>query len=144
MRTQGKTLWKKHNELLLNVEFPWNPYNLSEESPVEGQSESITTEITTKAIIKMASGKALGKAAGTSGSVAEMLKPVGKAGAGEVRDLIEVIISKGSIPTDWQENFIASLYKGKGDALNRGFVVVVLGLYVLPSEQRQLHGLEVN
>ena len=49
-----------------------------------------------------------------------MLKPVGKAGAEEVRDLVENIISEGCIPTDWQESFIVNLYKGKGDALNRG------------------------
>ena len=63
---------------------------------------------------------ASGKAAGPSGTVAEMLKPVGEAGAVEVRDLIEDIISEGCIPTDWQESFIINLYKGKGDALNRG------------------------
>ena len=63
---------------------------------------------------------ASGKAAGPSGIVAEMLKPVGEAGAVEVHDLIEDIISEGCIPTDWQESFIVNLYKGKGDALNRG------------------------
>ena len=68
------------------------------------------------AISKMASGKA----AGPSGIVADMLKPVGEAGAVEVRDLIEDIISEGCIPTDWQESFIVNLYKGNGDALNRG------------------------
>ena len=70
----------------------------------------------TKAISKLASGKA----AGSSGTVAEMLKPVGEACAVEVRDLIEDIISEECIPTDWQESFIVNLYKGKGDALNRG------------------------
>ena len=97
-------------------EFHWNPEDLSEESPVEGPSEPITLEMITKAISKMASGKA----AGPSGIAAEMLKPVGEAGAVEVRDLIEDIISEGCIPTDWQESFIVNLYKGKGDALNRG------------------------
>ena len=63
---------------------------------------------------------ASGKAAGPSGIVAEMLKPVGEAGAVEVCDLIEDIILEGCIPTDWQESFIVNLYKGKGDALNRG------------------------
>ena len=62
---------------------------------------------------------ASGKAAGPSGIVAEMLKPVGKAGAGEVRDLIEDIITERCIPTDWLESYIVNLYKGKGDALNR-------------------------
>ena len=43
-----------------------------------------------------------------------------EAGVAEVRDLIEDITSEGCIPTDWQESYIANLYKGKGDALNRG------------------------
>ena len=63
---------------------------------------------------------ASGKAARPSGIVAEMLKPVGEAGAVEVCDLIEDIISEGCIPTDWQESYIVNLYKGKGDALTRG------------------------
>ena len=83
---------------------------------VEGPSESITLEMITKAINKMASGKA----AGPSGIIAEMLKPLGEAGVAEVRDLIEDIISEGCIPIDWQESYIVNLYKGKGDALNRG------------------------
>ena len=99
MTTQSiKDTRKEHYmyERLLNVVFPWNPNDLSEESPVEGTRESITPEIITKAISKMASGNA-------SGIVAEMLKPFGEAGAGEVRDLIEDIISEGFMPTDWQE-----------------------------------------
>ena len=111
-----KEAWKEHYERLLNVEFPWNQEDLSEESPVEGPSEPITLEIITKAITKMTSGEA----AGPSGIVAEMLKPVGEAGAEEMRDLVENIISEGCIPTDWQESFIVNLYKGKGDVLNRG------------------------
>ena len=74
--------WKEHYERLLNVEFPWNPEDLSKESPVEGPSEPITLEMITKAISKMASGKA----AGPSGIVAEMLKPVGESGA--IEDVI--------------------------------------------------------
>ena len=49
-----------------------------------------------------------------------MLKPLGEAGVAEVCDLIEDIISEGCIPIDWQESYIVNLYKGKGDALNRG------------------------
>ena len=88
-----KEAWKEHYERLLKVEFPWNPEDLSEESPVElqGPSEPITLEMITKAITKMASGKA----AGPSGIVAEMLKPVGEAGAEEVRDLVENIHLRG-------------------------------------------------
>ena len=111
-----RAAWKEHYERLLNVEFPWNPEDLSKESPVEGPSEPITLEMITKAISKMASGKA----AGPSGIVAEMLKPVGESGAIEVHHLVEDIISEGRIPTDWQESYIVNLYKGKGDALNRG------------------------
>ena len=32
---------KEHYERLLNVEFPWNPEDLSEESPVEGPSKPL-------------------------------------------------------------------------------------------------------
>ena len=103
-----RAAWKEHYEHLLNVEFPWNPENLSEESPVEGASERITLEMITKATSKMASGKA----AGPSGIVVEMLKPVGESGAVEVRHLIEDIILEGRIPTDWQESYIVNLYKG--------------------------------
>ena len=110
-----KEAWKEHYERLLNVEFPWNPEDLSVESPVEGPSEPITLEMITKAINKMASGKA----AGPSGIVAEMLKPLGEVGVAEVRDRIEDIISEGCIPIDWQESYIVHLYKGNG-ALNRG------------------------
>ena len=124
----------EHYERLLNVGVPWNPEDLSEESPVEGPSETITLEMITKAISKMASGKA----AGPSGIVAEMLKPVGEAGAVEVCDLIEDIISEGCIPTDWQESFIVNLYKGKGDTLNRGLKLIEQVMKVL---ERVVEGL---
>ena len=105
-----KAAWKEHYERLLNVEFPWNPEDLSEESPVKGPSEPITLVMITKAISKMASSKA----AGPSGIVAEILKPAGEVGAVEVRHVIEDIISEGRIPTDSQESYIVNLYKGKG------------------------------
>ena len=54
-----KVARKEHYEFLLNIEFPWNPEDLSEERPVEGPSEPITLEMITKAISKMASGKAV-------------------------------------------------------------------------------------
>ena len=108
-----RAAWKEHYERLLNVVFPWNREDLSKESPVEGSDEPKTLEMITKAM-------ASGKAAGPSGIVAEMLKPVGESGAIKVHYLIEYIISEGRIPTDWQESYIVNLYKGKGDALNRG------------------------
>ena len=49
-----------------------------------------------------------------------MIKPTGDVGVSLIRELIEAIIYEGKIPTDWQESYIVSLYKGKGDALDRG------------------------
>ena len=46
-------------------------------------------------------------------------KPDSEAGAIEVRDHIEDIISGGSIPTDWQESYIINQYEGKWEALNK-------------------------
>ena len=47
-----KVAWKEHYWLLLNVEFQWNPEDLSEESPVEGQSEPITLEISQRPSVR--------------------------------------------------------------------------------------------
>ena len=41
-------------------------------------------------------------------------------GATMICDLATVIIRDGKIPTDWEQSFIDCLYKGKGDALDRG------------------------
>ena len=65
-----KEAWREYYMHLLNVEFSWNPGDLSEVYPVEGPSEPITTAMVVKAINKMS----LGKAAGPSGIVAETLK----------------------------------------------------------------------
>ena len=37
-----------------------------------------------------------------------------------IRDLATAIIRDGKVPADWEEGFIVCLYKGKGDALDRG------------------------
>ena len=60
------------------------------------------------------------KAAGPSGIVAEMLAAFGEKGVDLLTRLTECVFSNGVIPTDWQESFILNLYKGKGDALERG------------------------
>ena len=65
--------WQSHYQKLLNVEFPWNAENLSEEAPVEGPAIKITSEMVSKAISKMKSGKA----AGPSGIIIEMIKAAG-------------------------------------------------------------------
>ena len=69
-----------------------------------------------KAISKMN----LGKAACSSGIVVEMVKAAGDTGATMIYDLAAAIIRDGKVPTDWEQNFIVCLYKGKGDALDRG------------------------
>ena len=83
----------------------------------------------------------LGKAAGPSGIIAEMIKPTGEVGVSLIRELIEAIISEGKIPSDWQESYIVSLYKGKGDALDRGnyrgLKLIEHVLKVLESDQEE-------
>ena len=37
-----------------------------------------------------------------------------------IRDLVAAIIRDGKVPSDWELNFTVCLYKGKGDALERG------------------------
>ena len=47
-------------------------------------------------------------------------KAAGDTGATMIRDLATAIFREGKVPTDWEESFIVCLYKGKGDALDRG------------------------
>ena len=105
-----KGAWKEHNDRLQNVEFPWNPDVLSEESPVQGLIEETPLELITEHTSKKASGKAVRH----SGIAAEMLKSVGEVGAVEVHDLLVDIIPEGYISTDKQKRVSVSLNKGKG------------------------------
>ena len=41
-------------------------------------------------------------------------------GASMICDLSAAIIREGKVPSDWEQSFIVCLYKGKGDALERG------------------------
>lgn len=61
-----------------------------------------------------------GKAAGPSGVTVEMLKASGEEGLESIRRLGELVYSEGEIPCEWEESYIQNLYKGKGDALDRG------------------------
>ena len=61
-----------------------------------------------------------GKAPGPSGIVVEMIRAAGDMGASMIRDLAVAIIRDGKVPSDWEQSFIVCLYKGKGDALERG------------------------
>ena len=110
-----RNAWRQHYERLLNEEFPWNSDDLSN-FPISGPPIYITVKMVTNAIAKMKPGKA----AGPSGIVAEMLKSAGATGATLVTNLANAIIKYGKIPTDWESSYIINLYKGKGDALDRG------------------------
>ena len=57
---------------------------------------------------------------GPSGIVVEMIRVAGDTGASMIRDLAAAIIRDGKVPSDWAQSFIVCLYKGKGDALERG------------------------
>ena len=89
---------------------------LSDESPVEGPPIPITIDMVKKAISQMKAGKA----PGPSGIVVEMIRAAGDMGASMIRDLAAAIIRDGKVPSDWEQSFIVCLYKGKGDALERG------------------------
>ena len=110
-----KVAWKQHYERLLNEEFSWNPEDLTAD-PVVGPPIHIDVEMVVKAITEMKTGKA----AGPSGIVAEMLKASGDIGARLVAELANDMVRNGVIPSDWEDSFIINIYKGKGDALERG------------------------
>ena len=110
--------WLEHYQRLLNVEFDWDPDHLSYQSPVEGPPIPITIDMVKKAISQMEAGKA----PGPSGIVVEMIREAGDMDPSmiPIRDLAVAIIRDGKVPSDWEQSFIVCLYKGKGDALERG------------------------
>ena len=58
MREDSKQkAWLEHYQGLLNVEFNWDPDNLSDELPVEGPPIPITIDMVKKAISQMKAGK---------------------------------------------------------------------------------------
>ena len=61
------------------------------------------------------------KASGPSGVVAKMLLASGDKGLELLTELTESVFSNGVSPSDWQESIILNLYKGKGNALDRGY-----------------------
>ena len=108
--------WLEHYQRLLNVEFDWDPDHLSYQPPVEDPPIPVTIVMVKKAISQMKAGKA----PGPSGIVVEMIRAAGDMGASMIRDLPAAIIRDGKVPSDWEQSFIVCLYKGKGDALERG------------------------
>ena len=94
--------WAEHYKRLLNVEFDWDRDHLSNELLLEGLPIPITIDMVKKAISKMKSGKT----AGPSGIGVEMIKAAGDTSATMIRDLANVIIRDGKVPTDWEQSFI--------------------------------------
>ena len=85
-------------------------------SPKIGPVPAISSLEVKKALKTMANHKASGK----SGVVAEMIKASGDAGIDLLCNLFNKIIQEKAIPSDWEKSIIINLYKGKGDALDRG------------------------
>ena len=98
--------WLEHYQRFLNVEFDWDPDHLSDEPPVEGPPIPITTDMVKKAISQMK----VGKAPGPSGIIVEMIRAVGYTDTSMIH----------KVPSEWEQSFIVCLYKGRGDALERG------------------------
>ena len=110
MREEAKqNVWAEHFEKHLNVEFDWDPDHLSNEPPLDRPPILITIEMVKKAISKMKSGKP----AGPSGIVVERIKAAGDTGATMNSNLATAITRDDKVPTDWEQNFIVCLYKGK-------------------------------
>ena len=61
-----------------------------------------------------------GKAPGPSGIVVEIIRAASDMGASMILDLAAAIIREDKVPSEWEQSLIVCLYKGKGDALERG------------------------
>ena len=107
--------WLAHYQRLLNVEFDWDPDHLSYQSLVEGPPIPITTDMVKKAISQMKAGKSTGPIRHSGGD--------DKSGRwhGRLHDQWPRSCNhswwQGTL---WEQSFIVCLYKGKGDALERG------------------------
>ena len=63
-------------------------------------------------------------------------------GASMIPDLAAAIIRDGKVPSDWEQSFIICLYKGKGDALERGnYHSLKLTEQVMKVQERIVDGL---
>ena len=118
-----------------------DPNHLSDESPVEGPPIPITINMVKKAISQMKVGKALGP----SGIVVEMIRAAGDTGTSMIRDLAAAIIYDGKVTSDWEKSVIVCLYKGKGDALDRGnYCGLKLTEQVMKVLERNVDGLKIS
>ena len=94
---EKKKAWKQHYERLLNVEFPWSEEHLSVADPVLGPPTLATREMAEQSV----------KA---SSDICSKM----------IADLTNSIIRGNTMPNEWNDSIIISLYKGKGEALDRG------------------------
>ena len=106
--------WAEHYSRLFNVEFDWPSEALNEVPAVAGPSPMVTVEMVNKFLCKMKSGKA----PGLQVSYLKWWKQVELNVL--LRILTEAIFTHGTVPKDWEESYILNLYKGKGEALERG------------------------
>ena len=109
-------VWVEHYKRLSNVEFDWSSESLSFVSPILGLPLFVTLSQVSDAIKKIKCRKP----AGSSGIVAEMLMASGSVGLEVLVHPIKSFIAEDVVPADWRDSIIVNLYKGKGDALNRG------------------------
>ena len=105
--------WKQHYERLPNVEFLWREDDLSVADPVLGPPPFVTREMAEKSICKMK----LGKAPGPSGVVTEMMKTSSNVCSEMIADLTNSIIRENTMPSEWNDSIIISLYKGKMEGI---------------------------
>ena len=68
-----------------------------------------------KSICKMKNDKA----SGPSSVVTKMLKASSDICSELIADLANSIVCKNKMPSEWEDSFIISLFKGKGEALDR-------------------------
>ena len=104
--------WKDYYQNLLNTEFPWSEDDLPPIDAVLGPPPFITKEETVAAIRSMKNGKAVGP----SGIVSEMLKASLVTSGEVITSLANAIIREERIPSEWNDSYILSLFKGKGSA----------------------------
>ena len=90
----------------------WYQISLSSVHLVVGPAPLVTADMVYDTVKKIKPGKAAG-----STEVIEMLFGGGGICMKVVVDLINLIIRNGKVPKDYKDNYIISLYKGKGGAL---------------------------
>ena len=88
----------------------------NKESDTNRLGGRITREMVEKSINKMKKGKT----PDPSGAVTEILKASSDICSKIIADLTNSIIHDTTVPNEWKNSIIISLYKGKGEALDRG------------------------